>query len=185
LSDRPVVRATAQNPDVFFQNREAVNRFYLDAPGVVQRVMSRFAALTGRHRELFEYDGAPDAERVIVIMGSGAATVRVTVARLGTAAKVGVLRVKLYRPFSVADFVAALPPTVRGAAVLDHTNEAGALGEPLYQDVVTALAALQGCRSRVEALRDGRTRHLRLRVEKKRLERRRRGAGWPFRSWRE
>jgi pyruvate-ferredoxin/flavodoxin oxidoreductase len=138
--DRPVVRGTAQNPDVFFQNREAVNRFYLDAPDLVQRVMSRFATLTGRHHQLFEYDGAPDAERVIVIMGSGAATVRATVARLGAAAKVGVLTVKLYRPFSVADFVAALPATARAIAVLDRTKEPGAIGEPLYQDVVTALA---------------------------------------------
>src|SRR6185503_15686998 len=138
--DRPVVRGTAQNPDVFFQGREAVNRFYAATPDVVQRAMDRFAALTGRAHRLFEYDGAPDAERVIVIMGSGASTVRATVARLGTAAKVGVLTVKLFRPFSVADFVAALPPTVRAIAVLDRTKEPGAIGEPLYQDVVTALA---------------------------------------------
>jgi pyruvate-ferredoxin/flavodoxin oxidoreductase len=138
--DRPVIRGTAQNPDVFFQGREAVNRFYAATPDVVQRTMERFAALTGRAHRLFEYDGAPDAERVIVIMGSGASTVRATVARLGTAAKVGVLTVKLFRPFSVADFAAALPPTVRAIAVLDRTKEPGAIGEPLYQDVVTALA---------------------------------------------
>src|SRR5690349_17735563 len=143
--DRPVVRGTAQNPDVFFQNREAANRFYLAAPGIVQRAMDRFAALTGRAHRLFEYDGAPDAERVIVVMGSGSATVRATVARLGAAAKVGVLTVKLFRPFSVADFAAALPRTVRALAVLDRTKEPGAIGEPLYQDVVTAL-----CEARVE-----------------------------------
>jgi pyruvate-ferredoxin/flavodoxin oxidoreductase len=138
--DRPVVRGTAQNPDVFFQNREAVNRFYLDAPGVVQRVMHRFAQLTGREHRLFEYHGAPDAERVIVIMGSGAETVRATVDALGATAKVGVITVKLFRPFSVAGFAAALPITARAVAVLDRTKEPGAIGEPLYQDVVTALA---------------------------------------------
>jgi pyruvate-ferredoxin/flavodoxin oxidoreductase len=138
--DRPVVRGTAQNPDVFFQNREAANRFYLATPDVVQRAMDRFATLTGRAHRLFEYEGAPDAERVIVVMGSASATVRATVAKLGPAAKVGVLTVKLFRPFSVADFIGALPPTVRAVAVLDRTKEPGAIGEPLYQDVVTALS---------------------------------------------
>jgi pyruvate-ferredoxin/flavodoxin oxidoreductase len=137
--DRPVVRGTAQNPDVFFQGREAVNTFYTATPSIVQQAMDRFAALTGRSHRLFEYVGAPDADRVIVIMGSGAETVQSTVAALGTAAKVGVLKVKLFRPFSVADFAAALPPTVRAIAVLDRTKEPGAIGEPLYQDVVTAL----------------------------------------------
>src|SRR3954466_5823606 len=137
--DHPVVRGTAQNPDVFFQNREAANGFYLNAPGLVQRVMDRFAALTGRAHHLFEYEGAPDAERVIIILGSGSATVQATVARLGTAAKVGGLTVKLFRPFSVPDFVAALPSTVSGFAVRDHTKKPGAIGEPLYQDVVTAI----------------------------------------------
>src|SRR5579872_4601731 len=118
--DRPHVRGTAQNPDVFFQNREAVNRFYSAAPAIVQSAMDRFAQLTGRTHRLFEYHGAPDAERVIVIMGSGAETVRATV--------------------GAADFAAALPSTVRAIAVLDRTKEPGALGEPLYQDVVTALA---------------------------------------------
>jgi pyruvate-ferredoxin/flavodoxin oxidoreductase len=138
--DRPVVRGTAQNPDVFFQNREAANRFYLATPGVVQRMMDRFAGLTGRAHRLFEYEGAPDAERVIVVMGSASATVRAAVRRLGPGEKVGVLTVKLFRPFSVAAFVGALPPTVRAIAVLDRTKEPGAIGEPLYQDVVTALA---------------------------------------------
>ncbi len=155
--DRPVVRGTAQNPDVFFQNREAVNRFYSAAPDVVQRTMDRFAALTGRAHKLFEYDGAPDAERVIVVMGSGAATVRATVARLGTAAKVGVVTVKLFRPFSVADFVAALPLTVRAVAVLDRTKEPGTIGEPLYQDVVTALAEGFAIRADTAAANGSRT----------------------------
>jgi pyruvate-ferredoxin/flavodoxin oxidoreductase len=138
--DRPVVRGTAQNPDVFFQNREAANRFYLETPAIVQRMMDQFAALTGREHRLFEYEGPAAAERVIVIMGSGAETVRATVRRLGPAAKVGVVTVKLFRPFSVEDFILALPPTVRAIAVLDRTKEPGAMGEPLYQDVVTALA---------------------------------------------
>jgi pyruvate-ferredoxin/flavodoxin oxidoreductase len=137
--DRPVVRGTAQNPDVFFQNREAVNRFYLALPAAVQHAMDRFEALTGRGHRLFEYDGAPDAERVIVVMGSGAETVRATVRALGAAAKVGVVTVKLFRPFSAADFAAALPSTARRVAVLDRTKEPGAIGEPLYQDVITAL----------------------------------------------
>jgi pyruvate-ferredoxin/flavodoxin oxidoreductase len=138
--DHPVMRGTAQNPDVFFQNREAGNRFYLEAPAIVQRVMDRFALLTGRVHSLFEYHGAPDAERVIVIMGSGAETVRATIDAIGPAARLGVLTVKLFRPFSVAGFTAALPRTVRRIAVLDRTKEPGAIGEPLYQDVVTALA---------------------------------------------
>ncbi len=142
--DRPVVRGTAQNPDVFFQNREAVNGFYLNTPAAVQRAMDRFARLTGRAHRLFEYHGAPDAERVIVMMGSGAETAQATVDALGAAAKVGILTVKLFRPFSIADFVAALPSTVRAIAVLDRTKEPGAIGEPLYQDVVTALAQQRG-----------------------------------------
>ena len=137
--DRPVLRGSAQNPDVFFQNREAVNPFYLATPAMVQGAMDRLAALTGRTHSLFEYRGSPDAEFVIVIMGSGAETVAATVDALGSSAKIGVLTVKLYRPFSVDHFLAALPPTVRAIAVLDRTKEPGAMGEPLYQDVVTAL----------------------------------------------
>src|SRR5580765_7675013 len=137
--DRPALRGSAQNPDVFFQNREAVNRFYLATPAIVQRTMDRFADLTGRAHALFEYRGSPDAESVIVIMGSGTETVAATVDALGGPARVGVLTVKLYRPFSVDHFLAALPPTVREIAVLDRTKEPGAIGEPLYQDVVTAL----------------------------------------------
>ncbi len=137
--DRPVLRGSAQNPDVFFQNREAVNSFYLATPAIVQGAMDRFAALTGRAHSLFEYQGSPDAVSVIVIMGSGTETVAATVDALGDSAQVGVLTVKLYRPFSVDHFIAALPPTVRAIAVLDRTKEPGAIGEPLYQDVVTAL----------------------------------------------
>jgi pyruvate-ferredoxin/flavodoxin oxidoreductase len=137
--DHPALRGSAQNPDVFFQGREAVNRFYLATPEIVQGAMNRLAALTGRAHSLFEYQGSPDAESVIVIMGSGTETVAATVDALGDPAKVGVLTVKLYRPFSVDHFLAALPPTVRTIAVLDRTKEPGAIGEPLYQDVVTAL----------------------------------------------
>lgn len=144
--DHPVVRGTAQNPDVFFQNREAVNTHYDAAPGIVQRAMDRFASATGRAYRLFQYHGAPDAERVLVIMGSGAETAEAVVDALGPAAKVGVLTVKLFRPFSAAAFAAALPATVRSIAVLDRTKEPGAVGEPLYQDVATALT---------EALSDG------------------------------
>jgi pyruvate-ferredoxin/flavodoxin oxidoreductase len=138
--EHPVVRGTAQNPDVFFQNREAGNRFYLAAPATVQAAMDRFASITGRAHRLFEYHGAPDAERVIVVMGSAAETVRATIDAIDPAERLGVVTVKLYRPFSVADFIAALPSTVRRIAVLDRTKEPGAIGEPLYQDVITALA---------------------------------------------
>jgi pyruvate-ferredoxin/flavodoxin oxidoreductase len=137
--DRPVVRGTAQNPDVFFQNREAVNRYYASTPGIVARVMERFARLTGRSYRPFRYHGAPDAERIIVVMGSASETVEAVVDALGPAAKVGVLTVHLFRPFSTSDFLAALPPTVRALAVLDRTKEPGAIGEPLYQDVATAV----------------------------------------------
>src|SRR5581483_5623682 len=138
--DRPVVRGTAQNPDVFFQSREIVNRFYADTPAIVQNVMNRFAAQTGRAHTLFEYYGVPDADRVIVIMGSGASTVRSTIAALPRDEKIGVVVVKLYRPFAVDAFLDALPKSVTRIAVLDRTKEPGAIGEPLFQDVVTALA---------------------------------------------
>ncbi len=137
--DRPVLRGSAQNPDVFFQGREAVNGYYDAAPAIVQQTMDRFAALTGRTYKLFEFHGSPDAERVVVVMGSGAETVAATVDALGPSARVGALVVKLYRPFSAEAFVGALPQSVRSIAVLDRTKEPGALGEPLYQDVVTAL----------------------------------------------
>jgi pyruvate-ferredoxin/flavodoxin oxidoreductase len=139
--DRPVMRGTAQNPDVFFQAREACNPFYLAVPGIVQQAMDRFARLTGRRYSLFWYSGAPDAERVIVQMGSGVGATREAVQRLqDSGEKVGIVTVRLYRPFDVEAFVAALPKTVRAIGVLDRTKEPGAIGEPLYQDVVTALA---------------------------------------------
>jgi len=139
--DRPVLRGTAQNPDVFFQAREAANPFYEACPAIVERVMARFAELTGRRYDLFEYAGHPEAERVLVIMGSGADTAHETVETLAARGeRVGVLKVRLFRPFSLAAFLKVLPASVRAIAVLDRTKEPGALGEPLYQDVVTALA---------------------------------------------
>lgn len=139
--DHPFIRGTAHNPDTYFQAREAVNPFYLATPKVVQQVMDQFAAQVGRAYHLFDYSGAPDAERVIVLMGSGCETVEETVNALNARGeKVGLVKVRLYRPFSAEHFVAALPPTVRMIAALDRTKEPGAIGEPLYQDVVTALA---------------------------------------------
>src|SRR5262245_40472371 len=138
--DRPVLRGTAQNPDVFFQAREAANRFYDACPQIVERTMQRFADVTGRRYGLFEYVGDPAADRVIVLMGSGAETVHETVDYLtARGEKVGVLKVRLYRPFARAAFLAALPKTVRTLAVLDRTKEPGAPGDPLYLDVTTAL----------------------------------------------
>ncbi len=139
--DRPVLRGTAQNPDAFFQAREASNPFYLECPAVVERTFERFAGLTGRRYRLFDYHGHPEAERVLVLMGSGAETVHETVDHLlERGEKVGVLRVRLYRPFAAEAFLAALPPTVEALGVLDRTKEPGAIGEPLYLDVVAALA---------------------------------------------
>ena len=139
--DKPVMRGTAQNPDVYFQARETVNPYYVKTPAIVQAAMDEFAALTGRRYHLFDYVGAPDAERVIVIMGSGAETLHETVDYLvAQGEKVGVLKVRLYRPFSVEHFLGALPDTVKTIAVLDRTKEPGSAGEPLYQDVVTAAA---------------------------------------------
>ena len=139
--DHPVIRGTAQNPDVFFQAREAANPFYQATPAIVQKVMDRFAAVVGRQYHLFDYVGAPDAERVIVLMGSGAEATEETVDYLNDRKeKIGVLKVRLYRPFSGEDMIRALPPSVRTLAVLDRTKEPGAGGEPLYKDVVTALA---------------------------------------------
>ncbi|NOZ75738.1 MAG: pyruvate:ferredoxin (flavodoxin) oxidoreductase [FCB group bacterium] len=139
--NNPVLRGTAQNPDAFFQSRETVNPFYLVTPGIVQETMDAFAKQVGRQYHLFDYVGAPDAERVIILMGSGAEAVHETVDCLtASGEKVGVLKVRLYRPFSVDHFIQALPKTVKKIAVLDRTKEPGAVGEPLYQDVVTALA---------------------------------------------
>ncbi len=139
--DRPVLRGTAQNPDVFFQARESCNPYYLACPSIVQQTMDRFAGLTGRAYHLFDYYGAPDADRVIVLMGSGAEVAQETVDYLNErGAKVGIIKVRLYRPFSVEHFVQALPATVKSIAVLDRTKEPGAVGEPLYTDVVTAMS---------------------------------------------
>ncbi|MFC1491054.1 pyruvate:ferredoxin (flavodoxin) oxidoreductase [Nitrospinota bacterium] len=138
--DHPFIRGTAQNPDVFFQAREAANPFYLELPGVVERTMERFAKRTGRSYRLFDYQGPADAERVIVAMGSANATLNETVdvmAAMGE--KVGVVKVRLYRPFDVKRFVEVLPETVRAVAVLDRTKEPGGSGEPLYLDCVNAL----------------------------------------------
>ncbi len=148
--DRPVVRGTAQNPDVFFQAREACNPFYDSLAAVIRETMDRFAAITGRRYRPFEYAGHPAPDRVIVLMGSGTQTAHETVDWLvARGEKVGVLEVRVYRPFSLADFAEALPATVRAIAVLDRTKEPGAVGEPLFQDVVSALHLIrQAGRSR-------------------------------------
>jgi pyruvate-ferredoxin/flavodoxin oxidoreductase len=139
--DRPVLRGTAQNPDAFFQGREACNNFYTACPQIVQDAMDQFAKVVGRAYKLFDYVGAPDAERVIVLMGSGCEAAHETVDYLlKKGEKVGVLKVRLYRPFDACKFVEALPAGVKSIAVLDRTKEPGATGEPLYQDAVTALA---------------------------------------------
>ena len=138
--DKPVLRGTAQNPDAFFQGREAANGFYSACPDIVQKVMDEFAEQTGRKYNLFDYVGAPDAERVIVLMGSGCEAAHEAVEHLvAHGEKIGVLKVRLYRPFDGKRFVEALPTSVQKIAVLDRTKEPGATGEPLYQDVVTAL----------------------------------------------
>jgi pyruvate-ferredoxin/flavodoxin oxidoreductase len=139
--DNPFIRGTAQNPDTYFQARETVNPYYLNLPQIVQKAMDDFGKLTGRYYNLFEYFGNADAERVIVIMASGAEVTGETVKHLVTnGEKVGLIKVKLYRPFSLEHFIKALPLSVKKIAVLDRTKEPGALGEPLYQDVVTTLA---------------------------------------------
>ncbi len=138
--DHPVLRGTAQNPDHFFQARETVNPFYLKFPEVMQKQMDRFAELTGRHYHLFDYVGHPEAERVIVLMGSGAEAAHETAEFLSERGeKVGVLKVRLFRPFSIKHFIEALPKTVKAIAALDRTKEPGSAGEPLYLDVVNAL----------------------------------------------
>ncbi|MGK9369460.1 pyruvate:ferredoxin (flavodoxin) oxidoreductase [Melioribacter sp. Ez-97] len=140
--DNPFIRGTAQNPDVYFQGREAVNKFYNACPDIVQDVMNRFAKLTGRQYNLFDYYGAPDAKRVVILMGSGAETAEETVEYMTQRMeeKVGILKVRLYRPFSAKHFLAALPKTVEKIAVLDRTKEPGAFGEPLYLDVVSVIS---------------------------------------------
>ncbi len=138
--DNPFIRGTAQNPDVFFQARESVNKFYDTCPGIVQQVMDEFAELTGRRYNLYDYVGAPDAERVVVLMGSGVEAAHEAVEHLvDQGEKVGVIKPRLYRPFDMPAFVEALPETTKAIGVLDRTKEPGSPGEPLYLDVVTAL----------------------------------------------
>ena len=138
--DRPVLRGSAQNPDVYFQMREAVNPYYTATPGIVQEAMTRFAKVTGRRYSLFDYSGHPEAERIMVIMGSGGETADETAKYLAERGeKVGVIRVRLYRPFSVEHFINALPQTVKSMTVMDRTKEPGTSGEPLYLDIVNAL----------------------------------------------
>jgi pyruvate-ferredoxin/flavodoxin oxidoreductase len=143
--DAPVMRGTAQNPDVYFQARESSNSYYLRTPAIVQKTMDKFAGLVGRQYHLFDYVGAPDAERVMVMMGSGAeAAEEIVQWLLAQGEKVGLLKVRLFRPFSMQHFVEALPSTVKKIAVLDRTKEPGGAGEPLYLDVVTAIAEALG-----------------------------------------
>jgi pyruvate-ferredoxin/flavodoxin oxidoreductase len=142
--DRPLLRGTAQNPDVYFQGRETVNPFYLAVPTIVQNTMDKFASLVGRKYELFQYSGAPDAERVLILTGSGAEVAEEAVeAMVEKGQKVGLVKVRLYRPFSAEHFLQALPATTKSIAVLDRTKEPGSLGEPMYQDVLTVLAEAQ------------------------------------------
>lgn len=139
--NHPVLRGTAQNPDVFFQARETVNPFYDAVPEIVQETMDQFAELTGRQYHLFDYFGSPNAKRLIIIMASGGETVQSTVDYMNEFGEdVGLLRVRLYRPFSMTHFIKSIPTSVEKIAVLDRTKEPGALGEPLYQDVMTAFA---------------------------------------------
>lgn len=142
--EKPMIRGTSQNPDVFFQSREAVNRYYDAAPGIMQDAMDKFAALTGRQYHLFDYFGAPGAERVVVVMGSGAECIHEMIDYLtNRGEKVGVVKVRLYRPFAVDSFIHSLPATTRAIAVLDRTKEPGALGEPLYLDIQSALREVE------------------------------------------
>jgi pyruvate-ferredoxin/flavodoxin oxidoreductase len=142
--DRPILRGTSQNPDVFFQAREACNKYYDAAPAIMQAQMDKFAKIVGRAYHLFDYVGPADAERVIVVMGTGAEIVHETVDVLAKKGeKVGLVKVRLYRPFSMDHLIAALPKSVKAISVLDRTKEPGCAGEPMYQDVITALAEAQ------------------------------------------
>jgi pyruvate-ferredoxin/flavodoxin oxidoreductase len=149
--DHPILRGTAQNPDVYFQMREAVNPFYLATPAIVQEMMDKFAKVTGRQYQLFDYVGHPEAERVLVVMGSGGETAEETAKYLvNQGEKVGVVRVRLYRPFPVEAFLKALPKSVKSIAVLDRTKEPGSSGEPLYLDVINAL--VEGQRTNINVI---------------------------------
>ncbi|TSA28123.1 MAG: pyruvate:ferredoxin (flavodoxin) oxidoreductase [Ignavibacteriales bacterium] len=140
--ENPFIRGTAQNPDVYFQGRETVNKFYDECPEIVQKAMDKFALVTGRQYHLFDYYGAPDAKRVIILMGSGAEAAEETVDYLSQRMeeKVGIIKVRLYRPFSAKHLLTAIPKTVENISVLDRTKEPGSLGEPLYLDIVTAIS---------------------------------------------
>ena len=149
--DRPVLRGTAQNPDTFFQSREACNKYYDACPNIVQEQMDRFAKLTGRAYKLFDYVGAPDAERVVILMGSGAEAAHETVEYLtARGEKIGIVKARLYRPFSADHFFKVLPATTKSISVLDRTKEPGSLGEPLYMDVITALREAFDAKARGE-----------------------------------
>jgi pyruvate-ferredoxin/flavodoxin oxidoreductase len=149
--EHPVLRGSAQNPDVYFQMREAVNPYYAAIPSITQEAMNKFAEVTGRQYHLFDYFGHPEAERVFVVMGSGGETVVETIKYLASRGeKVGAVLVRLYRPFSVEHFIKALPATLKSVAVLDRTKEPGASGEPLYLDVVNAL--VEGGRSGIKTI---------------------------------
>ena len=139
--EHPSIRGTSQNPDVYFAGRETVNKYYVATPGIVQKTMDQFAKLTGRQYRLFDYIGAADAERVVVMMGSGAETMEETIEDLvARGEKVGLIKVRLYRPFSMEHLLAALPASVKAIAVLDRTKEPGSLGEPMYADVCAAIS---------------------------------------------
>ena len=143
--EHPVLRGTSQNPDVYFQGRESVNKFYEATPAIVQEAMDKFAKIRGREYKLFDYIGAKDAEKVIIIMGSGGEAVHETVDYLlEEGEKVGVIKVRLYRPFDTKAFISSIPKTVKSIAVLDRTKEPGSLGEPLYEDVRTAIGEAMG-----------------------------------------
>ncbi|MFC1604351.1 pyruvate:ferredoxin (flavodoxin) oxidoreductase [Planctomycetota bacterium] len=143
--DRPMISGTAQNPDVYFQGREAVNKYYLATPQIVQETMDKFAKIVGRQYHLFDYVGAKDAEKVIILMGSAADTTHETVEHLvATGEKVGLLKVRLFQPFSTKDFIAALPETTTKIAVMDRTKEPGSIGEPLYMNIRTAVGEAMG-----------------------------------------
>ncbi|MBQ3934147.1 MAG: 2-oxoacid:acceptor oxidoreductase family protein, partial [Elusimicrobiaceae bacterium] len=135
--EHPTIRGTAQNPDVYFQGREAVNKYYLATPKILKKYMDKFAKLTGRQYDLYEYVGAKDAEKVVVIMASGADVAQTAVENM-KGEKVGVLKVKLFRPFAAEDFIKAFPKTVKKIAVFDRTKEPGSIGEPLFEDVCAA-----------------------------------------------
>src|SRR3990172_81232 len=138
--DRPAIRGTSQNPDVYFQGRETVNRYYQATPAIVQKAMDKFGGLTGRQYKLFDYSGHPGADRVIAIMGSAGDTVLAVINALNARGeKLGLVQVRLFRPFSVEAFAAPLPASVKAIAVLDRTKEPGAIGEPLYLDVRAAI----------------------------------------------